>query len=110
MADRGKAELPEVPDHRSAPSDEVVEQPWEELVEDLCASGHQHMGMPALGDTTTVLELGRERVAVHHRDALVGVGQHPGGEEPGHARTQDHRLVTNLPHRAPLALWQVLRR
>jgi hypothetical protein len=85
MATRGKAQFPEVPDHRSAPSDQVIEQSREELVEDLCASGHQHMGVPALGDTLPILGLVRECVAVHHRDPPVGVGQHPGGEEPGHA-------------------------
>jgi hypothetical protein len=108
MAGRGKAQLPEIPDHRSTPSDQVIEQSWEELVEELCASGHKHMSVPALGDTPPILGRGREHVAFHHRNPLVGVGQHPGGEEPGHARTQDHRLVTELPHRAPLGLWLVL--
>jgi hypothetical protein len=64
MAGRGEAQLAEVPDHRDAPSDQVVEQSWEELVEDLCASGHQHMGVAALGDTTTAVGLGGERVAL----------------------------------------------
>jgi hypothetical protein len=107
MTGWGKAQLPEVPDHRSTPGDQVVEQPWEELVEDLRSSGHPHMGVPPLGDTPPALGLVRERVAFNHRDPLVGVGQHPGGEEPGHAGPQDHRVVTELPHRAPLGLWLV---
>jgi hypothetical protein len=85
MAGWGKAQLGEVLDHRSAPSDQLIEQSREELVKDLCASGHQQMGVAALGDTPPVLGLGREYVAFYHRNPLVGVGQHPGGEESGHA-------------------------
>jgi hypothetical protein len=103
MAGWGKAQLPEVPDHRSTPSDQIVEQSREELVKDLRSSGHQHMGVPALRDTPPILGLVRERVAFNHRDPLVGVGQHPGGEEPGHAGPQDHRVVTDLLHLAPRA-------
>jgi hypothetical protein len=43
------------------------------------------MGVPALGDTPAILGLVREDVTFHHSDPLVGVGQHPGGEEPGQA-------------------------
>jgi hypothetical protein len=104
MATRGKAQLPEIPDHRRATRDEVVEQSRKELVEDLGAAGHQHMGVPVLGDTPPILGVVRERVAVHHHDPLVGVGRHRGGEEPGHAGPQDHCRVTDLPHLAPPGL------
>ena len=62
------------------------------------------MGMSALGDTLPMLTRLGERVALDDGDALVGVGQHPGGEEPGHARPEDHRVVTDLPHLVPPAL------
>jgi hypothetical protein len=104
MTGRGEAELREVPDHRCAARDEVVEQSGEELVEDLRPSGEQHMGVSALGYTPSMLGRGGERVAFHDGDPLVRVGQHPGGEEPGDARPKDHRVVTDLPHLAPTAL------
>jgi hypothetical protein len=110
MATGGEAKLSKVPDHRCAARGEVVEQPGEQLVEDLCPLGEQHVGVPTLGDTPPILGVARERVAVHHRDPLVGVGQHPGGEEPGQACPEDDRVVTDPPHPAPPVSWQVLRR
>ena len=110
MAGRGKAKLLQVPDHRSTPSGQVVEQSWKELVEDLRPPGEQHVGVPTLGDTPPILGVARERVAVHHRDPLVGVGQHPGGEEPGQACPEDDRVVSDPPHLAPPVSCQVLRR
>jgi hypothetical protein len=103
MATRGEAELREVADQRCATRGEVVEQSRKELVEDLRPSGQQQMGVPALGDALPILGRLGERVAFHNGDALVGVGQHPGGEEPGHARPQDDRVATSLPHLAPPA-------
>jgi hypothetical protein len=110
MTDRGEAELGEIPDHRCTIRDEVVEQSRKELVKDLRALGHKQMGVPALGDTLPILGRLREPVTLDDGHPLVCVGQHPGGQQPGHARTQDHRVVTELPHRAPLALWLVLQR
>jgi hypothetical protein len=98
MTGRGEPELREVPDHRRAPSHKVVEQPRKELVEDPRPSGHQQVGVSTLGDTPPILRRLRERVAFHDRDSLVRVGKHPGGEKPGHAGPEDHRVVTDLPH------------
>jgi hypothetical protein len=101
MATRREAHLRKVPDHRCATRGEVVEQPREELVEDLCASGQQHMRVAALGHTPPVLSRLGQRVALHHGDPPVGVGQHPGGEQPGQACPEDDRVVTDPPHLAP---------
>ena len=46
------------------------------------------MGVPALGDALPTLGRLGERVAFHDSDALMGVGQHSGGEEPGQARPE----------------------
>jgi hypothetical protein len=103
MAGRGEAHLREVSDHRCAACDEVVEQSREQLVEDLRPSGEQHVGVPALGDAPSILGRLGERVAFHDGDPLVGVGQHPGGEEPGHAGPEDDRVAADPPHPAPPA-------
>jgi hypothetical protein len=100
---RGEAELREVSDHRDTSSYQVVEQPWKELVEDLRPSGHQQMGVPALWDARSNLRRLWERVAFEDRDSPVRVGQHPGGEKPGHAGPEDHRVVTDLRHLSPPA-------
>ena len=62
-----------------------VADTWKQLVEDLRASWHQQMGVPTLGDALPVRRHLRERVAFHDRHPLVCIGQHPGGEQPGHA-------------------------
>ena len=54
--------------------------------------------MPALGNAPAIRRRLGERVAFHDRDSDVRVGQYPGGEQPGHARAEDHRVLTDLPH------------
>ena len=110
MAARGEANLSKVPDHQYAAGGEVVEQSREERVEDLCPSGQQQVGVPALGDALPILSRLGERVAFHDGDPLVGVGQHPGGEEPGQACPEDDHVVTDPLHPAPPVSCQVLRR
>jgi hypothetical protein len=97
MTGRGEAQLREVPDHRQTPGDHVLDQAGKEFVEDLRPSGHQQMGVPTLGDTPPILRRLQERVAFDC-DSLVRVGKHPGGEKPGHAGPEDHRVVTDLRH------------
>jgi hypothetical protein len=62
------------------------------------------VGVPALGDTPSILGHIGKRVTFHDGDPLVGVDQHPGGEEPSQACPEDDGVVTELPHLAPLAL------
>jgi hypothetical protein len=66
------------------------------------------MGVPALGDALPVLGRLGERIAFHDGDALIGVGQHPGGEEPGQARPEDDCVVSDPAHPAPPVSRQVL--
>src|SRR6266542_1434102 len=80
MAARREAHLGKVPDDWCTPGDEVVEQSRKELVDDLRPSGEQHMGVSALGYAPSIPGRVGERIAFHDSDALVRVGQHPGGE------------------------------
>jgi hypothetical protein len=57
--------------------------------------------MPTLGDALPMLSPVGERVAFHDGDLSVGVGQHPGGEQPGQACPKDDRVVADPPHLAP---------
>jgi hypothetical protein len=110
MATGREANLSKVPDHRCAARGEVVEQPGEQLVEDLCPLCEQHVGVSTLGYAPTILSRHRERVALDHGDPPVCVGQHPGGEQPSQACPEDDHVVTDPPHPAPPVSCQVLRR
>jgi hypothetical protein len=70
--------------HWYAARGQLVEQIWEEPVEDLRSAGYQDVGMSALWDAAAMLDRSREPITVHHRDSAVGLGQHAGGEQPGH--------------------------
>jgi hypothetical protein len=59
------------------------------------------MGVPTLGDALSMFRSVGERVAFHDGDPLVGVGQHPGGEQPGQACPKDDRVVSDPRHLAP---------
>jgi hypothetical protein len=38
-----------------------------------------------------------QRVAIEHRHALVEVRQDPRGQQPGHARSDDQRVLADVP-------------
>jgi hypothetical protein len=61
------------------------------------------MSMSALRDALPIRGNLRERVAFHDRHPPVCIGQHPGGEEPGHAGPENHRLAADLLHLTPPA-------
>jgi hypothetical protein len=54
--------------------------------------------MPALRNPLPVCRALRQQVAVDNRHPLVGIGQHPGRQQPAHAGPKDHSVITNLPH------------
>jgi hypothetical protein len=61
------------------------------------------MGVPALRNAPPVLSRPLNRVAFDDSDPGVRVAHHAGGDQPGHPRTQDYRVLTDLPQSKPPA-------
>jgi hypothetical protein len=74
--------------------DGLVAEAGEEALDGLLATGLQAVRVQALRHRAAVLgdALGK-CVAVDDRDAVVGVSQDAGGEQAGHARTDDDRVL-----------------
>jgi hypothetical protein len=104
MAAEGCPHLGEVGHDRSPAIDEIGKQPGKQFLKDPGAAGQQHVNVPSLGHTTTVLAIARQPVPVGDRHLVVGVGQHPRGEQATDAGTNDHRVRTDHPHLTPPAL------
>jgi hypothetical protein len=74
---------------------EVVEHAREELVEDPRAGDEQPVGVASLGDATPGLRRIRQLVAFDHGHPRERVRQHASGQEAGHARAEDHRMLAD---------------
>jgi hypothetical protein len=83
-----------VPD-RDPTGDQLGGEPREQLLQGLLAACQQRVDVAALRDTPPVGAGGGELVAVEHRHLPVGVGEHPGGQQPRHARPQHHHAIAD---------------
>ena len=91
-------QLPGTGQHRHPSRRQVGQQAREQLIEDLRAARQQCVRMPALRNPLPVCRALRQQVAVDNRHPLVGIGQHPGRQQPAHASPKDHSVITDLPH------------
>jgi hypothetical protein len=91
-------QLPGTGEHRHPSRRQVGQQSREQLIEDLRAARQQCVRMPALRNPLPVCRALRQQVAVDNRHPLVGIGQHPGRQQPAHAGPKDHSVITDLPH------------
>jgi hypothetical protein len=83
--------------------DQLIGESREQLLQDLLSPRRQGMDMTAVGDAATMRRRLAQLVPVDHGHVLVGIGQNPCGEQPGHAGAQYHRAVSDLPvHRSRL--------
>jgi hypothetical protein len=53
------------------------------------------MQVAAMGDATSMPRCLGQLVAVDHRHLPVGVGEHVGGQQPGHAGAEHHRPISD---------------
>ena len=70
----------------STVGNQPVENPGEQLLQDLCATRQQKMGMPTLRYSPPVRGIVVQHISFHHRDGPEEIDQHSRGEEPAHAR------------------------
>jgi len=101
MAAERYPHLGEVGHDRRPALDKIGDQPGEQLLKDASAAGQQQVIVPPLGHTTTALAARRQAVPIDDRHLVVGIGQHPRGEQATHAGTNDHRVRTDLAHLTP---------
>jgi hypothetical protein len=74
----------------------------EQLLEHRTATRVQAVQMASLRHTAAVSPDLWHGVPVDNRDLPVGIGEHSGRQQPGHARTQNNRMISQLlPHREP---------
>jgi hypothetical protein len=75
------------------------------LLEDLMAAGDQPMGVPAVRHTTPVTGYSVKFIAVDNKHFGVEIGQYPGGQQAGHATTEQYRAFSGrLTHRNRLLI------
>ena len=84
--------------HRCTVGDQLIENPREELIQDLRTARQQSVGVRALRHAPPVSGVVGQHVTLLHGDGPVMVGQHPGGEQPAHARSQNNRMLTQHRH------------
>ena len=85
----------------------LVGEAGEEALDRHLAAGLQPVGMAPLRDRATVLvQAHRKRVTIEHGDAVIGVREDAGGQQAGHARADDDRV---LPTRGALRSLLALR-
>ena len=90
-----------VVEDRDASPDEFVKEPGKQLSQDLGPSPQQGMHMAALRNAPPVDCIVGQYVPLHHGDRLIKVGKHPRGQQPAHARAENHRMLTDLRHEPP---------
>jgi hypothetical protein len=89
---------------RGSGRDELVEQPGEQLSKDLGTTSQQGVYVATLRNAPPVRRIVGKHIPFDNRDTVVEVGEDPGGEEPAHARTENHRVLTELRHQPLLNL------
>src|SRR3984893_7146919 len=94
-------QLPVVP-HRSAVGNQLIENPGEELLQDLSTTRQQRVDMPALWYAAPVSGIVGQLIPLDHRDGPEVIGEHSGGEQPAHARAENDRTLTQYRHGEPL--------
>jgi hypothetical protein len=83
--------------NRRPVGDQFRGKPGEQLLQGLLPARRQRMQVAAVGNAPPVHRRVGELVPVDHRHLPVGVGEHSGGQQPGHACAEHHRAITNLP-------------
>ncbi|WP_243394196.1 hypothetical protein [Mycobacterium ahvazicum] len=87
-----------------AVDDQLVEDSGEEVLENLCTAGQQAVQVLALRHTPAGYADVGQRVALHHRHHVIELTERPSGQQTGHARSQYHRVHTDLRHSPPPVL------
>ena len=80
----------------STVDNQPIENPGEQLIQDLCATRQQKMGMSTLRYPPPVRGIVGQHISFHHRDGPEEIGQHPRGEQPAHARPKNNRTLTQF--------------
>jgi hypothetical protein len=82
----------------STVGDQLIKNPREELTQSLGAARQQGMGVPALRNPPPVSGFVEQHVTFDHVDGLEIIGEHSGGQQSAHARSQYDRAFTQYRH------------
>src|SRR6185312_16028400 len=85
----------------STTSNQFIENPGEEFIQDLSTARQQCMDMPTLRYPPPVSGIVEQHVSLDHHDGLEEIGEHSCSEQPAHARTQNDRTLTKYRHSKP---------
>ena len=69
-----------------------IQKPRKQLANRLRATGEETVQMPALRHARALFGTIGQSVAVDDGDRFIGLREHPGGEQPRDAGTQNHRV------------------
>lgn len=90
-------ELPVVP-NGSTIGHQLIEEPGEELIQDLRTPGQQNMDMPTLRYPLSDSGTARQHIPLDDSDGPKEISQDPRGKQPTHARPENDRVVTQFWH------------
>ena len=103
MAAIGQVQLGQVrvvPDG-STVGDHLVENPREELIQDLRSTRQQGMGVSTLRYPPPVRGIVGQHISLDHCYGPEEISQHPCGKQPTHARAENDRMLSELRHSHP---------
>jgi len=87
-------------ERRCARRDQLGDDARQQRFQARLAARQQRVGVRALRNPAAILVADGQPVALDHGDALVRVGQHSCGQQPGHAGANHHRVLADPLHLA----------